>query len=642
MRCRRSRGFSTRCCWPSLAPPVDSDLRGELFLARIDKLLDLGALDPALALLEQIETPQAEPFRRWFDIALLTGQEDRACEVMRATPSVAPTFPARVFCLARGGDWNAAALSLRTGETLGYIDADMSALLERFLDPELFEGEPDLPMPARPSPLVLRLMEAIGQPLPTTTLPVAFAQADLRSNSGWKTRLEAGERLARSGAIEPNRLLGLYTERKAAASGGVWERVSAIQAFDAALSAGETGAIARTLPAAWQQMTGVELEVPFAALYGVSAVVARPARRRRVACLPHRAPLRGLRGSRPVPNAGDCGGTLPDRAGRWAKAPARRRPIRWAPRSMRPSRPKAGCRPISPTLLAENRLGEALLLTIDRITEGARGDLRGITDGLRLLRQARSRIHRAPHRPGTRAPRAAGLRQWRRRTGDGALDLGLSRGTGGRTRRGAQHASRLWPRPEGFRRVAVAEIEGFCRRDPSRCRGLSRRLRGRGAVARHPGAPSFLDPPALPLRLRGRLARRQSGDPDHRTRPGETPAESAERRGGRPASCREPRERARRLRAAAQHLPDGASLRDRHAGERACRPARRGRAGRSADAAGQGQGRQGADGAALLPCPRGARRMACRPRCRRGSGAGRGAHSAPAATFFPRADARGT
>ncbi|MCX8509851.1 MAG: hypothetical protein ORN49_13410, partial [Rhodobacteraceae bacterium] len=50
-----------------LAAPSDSDPQEVLFLARIDKLLDLGALDPALALLEQIDKPKPETFRRWFD-----------------------------------------------------------------------------------------------------------------------------------------------------------------------------------------------------------------------------------------------------------------------------------------------------------------------------------------------------------------------------------------------------------------------------------------------------------------------------------------------------------------------------------------------------------------------------------------------
>lgn len=368
-----------------VAPPTDSDGSGAIFLARVDKLLDLGALDPALALLEMTETPEPEPFRRWFDIALLIGREDRACDIMLETPQIAPTFPARIFCLARSGDWNAAALSLRTGETLGFIDADMAALLERFLDPELFEGEPDLPMPERPSPLVLRLMEAIGQPLPTTTRPLAFAQADLRSNAGWKTRLEAGERLARTGAIEPNRLLGLYTERGAAASGGVWERVEAVQALEAALDARDRDALAGMLPGAWEMMVAAELEVPFAGLYGdrlarldlpgeagslafriglLSEDYETVARQRDPRDTSERF-LIGLATGSPL------GLTPPDQMGAAIQ------------RAFLPtSRPADAFR----RLLDEKRLGEALLLGIDRITEGARGELRDVTAGLELLR----------------------------------------------------------------------------------------------------------------------------------------------------------------------------------------------------------------------------------------------------------------
>jgi hypothetical protein len=36
--------------------------------------------------------------------------------------------------------------------------------------------------------------------------------------------------------------------------------------------------------------------------------------------------------------------------------------------------------------LDEGRLGEALLLSIDQITRGVTGELRGVTDGLALLR----------------------------------------------------------------------------------------------------------------------------------------------------------------------------------------------------------------------------------------------------------------
>lgn len=369
-----------------LDPPTDTDPDGTLFLARIDKLLDLGALDPALSLLEMLNQPKPEPFRRWFDISLLLGDENHACSVMAKTPQIAPTFPARIFCLARGGDWNAAALSLRTGQTLGTIEPDMAALLSRFLDPELFEDQPDLPMPERPSPLVLRLMEAIGQPVATTTLPVAFAQADLRSNNGWKARIEAGERLSRMGAIPPNRLLGLYTEQKAAASGGVWERVKSVQALDSALGAHDKAAIAVALPAVWAQMQDRELEVPFADLFGARIAAAglsgdTAALAFHIGLLSQNSETIALAHA-PTDSAdaflaglarGDVSGKIaPDQLGVAIQAAFA---------------DKAAPGENLALLLSDGKLGEAVLKAMNKVASGASGDLRDVTEGLALLRQ---------------------------------------------------------------------------------------------------------------------------------------------------------------------------------------------------------------------------------------------------------------
>ena len=368
-----------------LKPPVDSDPQAALFLARVDKLLDMGALEPALALLELQKKPRPEPFRRWFDVSLLLGEEDTACRVMRETPQIAPTFPARVFCLARGGDWAAAALSMRTGQTLGTIAPDMADLLARFLDPDLFEDEPDLPVPDRPSPLVFRLMEAIGQPLHTQTMPVAFAQADLRSNSGWKARVEAGERLARIGAIPANRLLGLYSEQAPAASGGVWDRVKAVQAFEAAMDARDVGAVSQTLPAVWAHMVEQELEVPFADLFA-----------------PRLASLDLDVGADPLAFRIELLSQGYERAAasRTARDGTEAFLIAIARGDIRETRPPdqlgvaiaaAFAQDARPSealaqLLAEKRLGEAVLIAIEKVTAGASGDLRDVTDGLTLLR----------------------------------------------------------------------------------------------------------------------------------------------------------------------------------------------------------------------------------------------------------------
>ena len=239
-----------------------------LLLARTDKLLELGALDQAQALLERAGPDQIEIFRRWFDVSLLSGREDYACTAMRAAPGFAPTLQARIFCLARGGDWSAAALTLATGETLGFLDRDQADLLARFLDPDLYDGVPPPPPPDPMTPLDFVMREALLLPRPPGALPLAFAHADLRPGGPWRAQMEAAERLVRSQALNPNTLIDLYTSRQPAASGGIWDRVRAIQAFDVALISGDSGAIAETLPAAFEAMREVALEVPFARHYG--------------------------------------------------------------------------------------------------------------------------------------------------------------------------------------------------------------------------------------------------------------------------------------------------------------------------------------------------------------------------------------
>ena len=249
-------------------PPSDSGPDARLFMARIDTLLSLGALEQAQAMLDQAGPTTPELFRRKFDTALLLRTEDYVCNQMRDIPSLSPTFPARIFCLARGGDWQAAALTLETARALGFVNDEEDALLARFLDLVPTSPEDPLPIPSRPSPLEFRMYEAIGEALPTAGLPRAYAHSDLHNNVGWKAQLEAAERLAKSGAIDPNRLLGYYIARKPAASGGVWERVAAIQSLENALAARDVGALKAAVPAAWQAMESVELEVPFARLYG--------------------------------------------------------------------------------------------------------------------------------------------------------------------------------------------------------------------------------------------------------------------------------------------------------------------------------------------------------------------------------------
>lgn len=366
-------------------PPRGAGPEGALFLARVDKLLDLAALEAAQSLIELAEPDTPQLFRRWFDVALLTGTEDDACEAMRDTPSIAPTFPARIFCLARNGDWPAAALTLNTHRVLGDITAQEEALLSRFLDPELFEGEPPLDPPDRVSPLSFRMHEAIGEPLITRNLPLAFSHADLRGTTAWKSQLEAAERLARHGAISENLLLKFYTARTPAASGGIWDRAAAIQRFDAAISAGDAAGVARTLPAAWDAIAQARAEVQFAKLYSAEL---------------QDVPLSGPAGL----IAFELGLLSPDyetvaiaaeRADAgfdpFLIAIARGTPQNMAANSARALAIQSAFDSTPPpdalrNLVEQGKLGEALLRALALFDAGADGDLRSLTDALSLLR----------------------------------------------------------------------------------------------------------------------------------------------------------------------------------------------------------------------------------------------------------------
>ena len=373
-------------------PPLNAGPDGAMFLARVDTLLDLGALEPAQALLEQAVPDTPDLFRRWFDVSLLTGSEDTACDLMRSKPSIISTYPARIFCIARNGDWTAAALTLNTGRALGDVTDEEDALLSRFLDPELYSADPPLPPPSRTSPLEFRLRESIGEALTTTGLPLAFSHADLRSTTGWRSQIEAAERLARNLAISENTLFGIYLARTPSASGGVWDRAAAVQAFDKALQMADPAAIAQTLPAAWAAMQAMHIEVAFARYYAddlaalplpapASALAFRlgllapkyeaVALARTVSGVPPRADPSAEEQFLIAIARGDVAGvtaTSPEQAAVLAAFAGAKVP-----------EPMAG-------QIANGQLGEALLRGISLFNQGLAGDYQALSEGLALFR----------------------------------------------------------------------------------------------------------------------------------------------------------------------------------------------------------------------------------------------------------------
>lgn len=247
-------------------PPQGAD--PETFLTqRATRLASFGAIEPAAELLAQLPLKSPKHFDLLFDLTLYAGLEDKACDALNTARELTNDYAAQVFCTMRGGDWEEASLLFESSNALNLLSASERRLLQAFLDPEYAELAPSLAPPRDISPLEFRLYEAVGHPLPTPGLSLAFAVSDLRDLAGWKAQLEAAERLARVEAVSSNVLLGLYTSRKPSASGGVWERARAVQELDAALTKQEPEVLGAALLKAHKALSEVRLEQALAEIY---------------------------------------------------------------------------------------------------------------------------------------------------------------------------------------------------------------------------------------------------------------------------------------------------------------------------------------------------------------------------------------
>ena len=247
--------------------PLGAGASNALLLARLDGLMRAGLLDDARAILAQLDLSSPEVFRRAFDVALLIGEEEAMCARLRASPALSPSLMARIFCLARGGDWDAAALTLQTGHDLGFIPPEHEALLAQFLDPALAESAPVPPSDTGLTTLEFVIRESIALPRPAR-MPLAFSYLDTHDGNALRTRMDAFERLAAqavTAAYAP--LFETYRSGKPASSGGIWDRSKAVQDLDDAMAIAEPERITRTLLAADATLTPAGLRHAFAWAY---------------------------------------------------------------------------------------------------------------------------------------------------------------------------------------------------------------------------------------------------------------------------------------------------------------------------------------------------------------------------------------
>ena len=249
-------------------PPLNEPTRYAFLEARLNTLLNYGAVDPAIALIERASPLPERMIPLLFDISLLSSNNFPICDPIFQNTKNRELQAELIYCYARKGDWLTAHLILKTGEVLEDLNVREVSLLDRYLEVDFnVDLNALLPPPELITPLEYRLYEAIGEPIPAEYLPIQYSQSDLSGENGWRAQVIAAERLSLTGAIPENQILGVYTSNNPGVSGGMWERVKVVQDLDFALEHEED--FEYYFQNAWRVFKKTDQITVFAKLFGL-------------------------------------------------------------------------------------------------------------------------------------------------------------------------------------------------------------------------------------------------------------------------------------------------------------------------------------------------------------------------------------
>ena len=249
-------------------PPLDEPSRYAFLEVRLNKLLNYGAVDPAIALIERASPVPERMVPLLFDISLLSSNNFPVCDPVFQNTRNRDLQAELIYCYARKGDWLTAHLILKTEEVLGDLTAQEVSLLDRYLEVDFnVDFNAFLPPSEFITPLEYRLYEAIGEPIPAEYLPIQYSQSDLSGENGWRAQVIAAERLSSTGAIPENQILGIYTNHSPGASGGIWERVKVVNELDSALD--DKKNFEESFQDAWKVFKQTDQLTVFAKLFGL-------------------------------------------------------------------------------------------------------------------------------------------------------------------------------------------------------------------------------------------------------------------------------------------------------------------------------------------------------------------------------------
>lgn len=215
-------------------PTWDSSGEGELFLARVDKLIELGALEQANELMDRSGGKGKELDIRRFDIALLTNTEHIPCSGIKNKTIEVPSYTHQIYCFVRLGEWKNAELVFEAAKTIGDFTSQEEQIVTIFLFPELALSIANQEF-VQLTPLLFRMLKDSGFYFYHHDIKPSLAFHLKDSSPEWKSRIESLEKLVRSNSQPFESLLVAYTESKPSSADGVWERVRLIQALEKAI-----------------------------------------------------------------------------------------------------------------------------------------------------------------------------------------------------------------------------------------------------------------------------------------------------------------------------------------------------------------------------------------------------------------------
>ena len=213
---------------------VDEEFSGTLFLRqRISKLIQMGALDDAEALILDAD-PTFDPnlIDLWSEISFLTYRFERFCNAVLNGyhNSLEPAH--KIICLARSGDWNAAALSLATYSSINEIDSDHEKLLINYLDHEAELEIINKDKCDEDKSIIIYLCSFSNINTQIPSYGVKFLYNNLGRGKSIRSRIVASEELVKSGALNPSILFSTYKIKQPSTSGGIWARAKLVQELD--------------------------------------------------------------------------------------------------------------------------------------------------------------------------------------------------------------------------------------------------------------------------------------------------------------------------------------------------------------------------------------------------------------------------